>query len=221
MTFADKVIRFNESLQLDVLLPEGIEVMNPFANSEVTDLSNDFYKKYYDDHQPRKLILGINPGRLGAGVTGIPFTDPVKLEELCGINNTFKKVTEPSAGFVYDFIDAMGGPNAFYARFFINSVSPLIFIKDKKNYNYYDSRDLEQILETFIVDSLRGILKMGINTENCYCLGNGKNFKYLKKLNNKYQFFETIVPLPHPRWVVQYRRKQYDEFVSHFYEVLS
>jgi len=49
--------------------------MNPFReNPEALIVSGKFYKKYYNDNNPRFLILGINPGRFGAGVTGIPFT---------------------------------------------------------------------------------------------------------------------------------------------------
>ena len=43
------------------------------------------------------LILAINPGRLGAGVTNIAFTDPVHLERDCGIANDFPKREELSA----------------------------------------------------------------------------------------------------------------------------
>lgn len=221
MNFAENVIRFNENLYLDLNLPEGIEVMNPFRAGQVKILADQFYNKYYNDQNSRKLILGINPGRLGAGVTGIPFTDPVKLEQQCKIPNTLKKVTEPSAGFVYDAINVLGGPLHFYSRYFINSVSPLGFVKDGKNYNYYDSRELEQIIEPFIVESLKEILSFGIETEKCFCLGNGKNFSYLKKLNDRLGFFDQVVPLPHPRWIVQYRRKQYNEFIRHFEKELG
>ncbi len=39
----------------------------------------------------RYLILGINPGRFGGGITGIPFTDPIRLQNICGIENDFQK----------------------------------------------------------------------------------------------------------------------------------
>lgn len=39
-------------------------------------------------------ILGINPGRFGAGTTGIAFIDPIRLENECGINNSFPKKVE-------------------------------------------------------------------------------------------------------------------------------
>ena len=41
-----------------------------------------------------------------------------------------------------------------------------------------------------------------------------KNFKYLSALNNKHHFFKTIVPLSHPRFIMQYRRKQKKEFID-------
>lgn len=195
--------------------------MNPFENSVTRELASKFYKKYYGDNKSRKLILGINPGRLGAGVTGIPFTDPVKLQSLCGIPNDIKKVTEPSAGFIYDMIQAFGGVREFYSEYFINSVSPLGFLKDGVNYNYYDAKDLEEAIEPFVLDSLNKILNFKIDTESCYCLGNGKNYKYLLKLNKNYKLFEKVVPLPHPRWIVQYRRKRYDEFIQVYLKELG
>ena len=30
-----------------------------------------FLQKYYDDTRPRQLMFGINPGRHGAGITGV------------------------------------------------------------------------------------------------------------------------------------------------------
>ncbi|MFI5224347.1 MAG: DUF4918 domain-containing protein, partial [Nitrospirales bacterium] len=66
------------------------------------------------------LILGINPGRLGAGLTGIPFTDPLKLQNICGIENTLPKKAELSADFIYTMISAFGGPEAFYKKFYFS-----------------------------------------------------------------------------------------------------
>ena len=34
-------------------------------------------------------------------------------------------------------------------------------------------------------------------------------------------FFERILPLPHPRWVMQYRRKRKEEFVGQYLGVLG
>ncbi len=221
MTLADQIIRFNHSLKLTIPLPEGISVMNPFENKSVDEISSSFYQKFYDDTKPRKLILGINPGRFGGGVTGIPFTDPVKLQENCGINNNLKKITEPSAGFIYDMIDAFGGTDQFYSIYLIHAVCPLGFTKNGINYNYYDSKILERELKPFIIDSLNKIISFGVETDYCYCLGNGKNYKSLRNLNETYAFFKSLVPLPHPRWIVQYRRKHYDSYIREFVAQLS
>lgn len=73
MTFADKVLAFNRQLAFHDPLPSGIRMMNPFReNKEVDATAKAFYKKYYNDHHKRHLILGINPGRFGGGAQSIP-----------------------------------------------------------------------------------------------------------------------------------------------------
>ena len=85
-TFADKVIDFNSSLNYNGDLPEGFKIMNPYLdNPETMDVMQQFYNKYYSDFKQRKFIIGINPSRNGAGITGIPFTDTKRLESVCGI----------------------------------------------------------------------------------------------------------------------------------------
>lgn len=83
-TFADRVIEFNQELNFAGSLPPGIRIMNPFReNTEALRISSEFYRKYYSDNNPRHIILGINPGRFGSGVTGVPFTDTKRLESEC------------------------------------------------------------------------------------------------------------------------------------------
>lgn len=109
-----------------------------------------FYLKYYGSSEARTFLFGINPGRFGAGVTGVPFTDPVRLVQDCGIENAFEKRQELSAQFVWSFIRAYGGPEAFCSDFYITSLSPLGFIKAGKNINYYDDRQLIKAVEPFM-----------------------------------------------------------------------
>ena len=47
------------------------------------------------------------------------------------------------------------------------------------------------------------------------------SYKYFKNLNDREKFFEEIIPLPHPRWVMQYKRKRKDEFVITFVEAFQ
>ena len=108
MTFADKLLTFHKDLKPYTKLPKGVEVLFPFDNTETWAVMTAFFKKYFDDEKQRTLIFGINPGRFGAGITGTPFTDPKKLEEICGIPNNFKKRFELSADFVYEYINGFG-----------------------------------------------------------------------------------------------------------------
>jgi hypothetical protein len=91
MALAKKILSFLKNLDLEVELPPGVEVMNPFRDEVTFDLCKKFYGKYYSDNKPRCLILGINPGRFGGGVTGIPFTDPIRLQTSCGLENNLQK----------------------------------------------------------------------------------------------------------------------------------
>ena len=210
---ADKILAFYKSLQPKFLLSEGVMIMNPFDSAYAWTVTTSFYTKYYNDNLPRKMIFGINPGRFGGGVTGIPFTDPVRLEENCGIENSFKKQAELSSIFIYKMIDAYGGPELFYKDFFITALSPLGFIKNGINLNYYDDKQLLVDSRAFIVDCIVAQKEI-FPSELCYCLGEGTNYKIFKKMNSEEKFFTNIIPLPHPRWIMQYRRKRMDEFVQ-------
>lgn len=221
MTFADNILSFYKELGISATLPKGVIVLNPYHNNDAFFYCEKFYKKYYDDLKHRTMIFGINPGRYGGGVTGVPFTDPVKLEKYCDIPNTFQKKSELSADFVYTMIESFGGAEKFYGRFYISAVSPLGFTMDGRNLNYYDSKELQTALKPFIIASVQKQLEFGIHREVCYCLGEGDNFKYLSKLNTEFQFFRKVIPLAHPRFIMQYRRKKIMEYVNDYKEKLS
>jgi len=216
MFFSDHILDFFQHLEIKTTLPESVEVLNPYKDKDVFELCRQFYKKYYNDNAERTLILGINPGRLGGGLTGIPFTDPLKLEKYCGIANSLQRKAELSADFIYQVITEYGGPESFYSKFYFSSVSPLGFTMNGKNLNYYDIRELETTLRTFVVESITKTLKFGINTSVCYCLGEGKNFKFLNRLNDEQKFFNEIIPLPHPRFIMQYRRKGLPQYIGEY-----
>jgi hypothetical protein len=63
-------------------------------------------------------------------------------------------------------------------------------------------------------------MALGFNTEKCICIGGEKNFKFLSSLNNEYKWFSEIIPLPHPRFILQYRRKQKDKFIHQYLSAL-
>lgn len=216
MTFADQILNFYKSLEISLPLPEGVVVLNPYREAESFLYCSQFYEKYYSDNFERTLILGINPGRHGGGVTGVPFTDPAKLVQYCGIPNPFNKKPELSADFIYAMIAEYGGPGNFYQKFYISAVSPLGFTKGGTNLNYYDIKELQVVIKDFIIDSLTHQLSFGINRSVCYCLGEGENFKFLTRLNDEKKFFKKIIPLAHPRFIMQYRRKKVSDYVKDY-----
>lgn len=223
MTFAEKAISFFNGLEFKGRLPEGIHIMNPFReNQYVLPLVKSFFLKFYNDGYPRHLILGINPGRFGAGSTGIPFTDTIRLAEKCGLTIQGIRTFEPSSAFIYEMIDAYGGVEIFYSRFYISAISPLGFTKGGKNkqvnYNYYDSRQLTEAVSGFMKESLEKQLEFGIVRDVCFCLGTGKNYKYLQELNERHGYFGKIVPLEHPRFIMQYKSKQKQLYISKYVE---
>jgi len=221
MTFAEKTLLFYKQLAPEKELPKDIEILNPYTRNETLAACETFYNKYYNDHKNRRIIFGINPGRFGAGVTGIPFTDPVHLEKSCDIPNSFDKKPELSSQFIYLLIEKMGGVVPFYQHYFLGAVSPLGFVKNGKNFNYYDDRLLEKSLKPFILKSVVHQVALGIQTDKCFCLGNGKNFTYLQRLNDELKIFGEVIPLPHPRWVMQYRRKQLQYYLDDISRKLS
>jgi hypothetical protein len=224
MTFADKVIAFNKELNFPktVQLPKNIAIINPFSNKdhgeETIKLSTEFYKKYFSDNKKRHLILGVNPGKNGAGVTGIPFTSPQNLKESCNIFCE-QNHHEVSGAFIYRMIKQYGTIEEFYSKFFISNISPLGFIKKNENgrelnRNYYDYVDLMVSTTPFIIETLKKQIDFGIYTDKVFCLGNGDNYKYLYNLNKEYGLFDQVIPLPHPRYIAQYKKKLEPEYID-------
>ena len=109
--------------------------------------ASDFIVNFIVMQSIATFILGINPGRHGAGVTGIPFTDSKCLQQHCGIDPGTLQTREVSAEFMYEMITAYGGSAAFYSDFYINSPCPLGLLRQNGkgnwvNCNYYDSASL-------------------------------------------------------------------------------
>lgn len=222
MTFGEKVIDYFDALRFDLLLPNGVEAMNPYLQPETMDAVRKYYTKYYSDDNARTFIVGINPGRNGAGKTGIAFTDTIRLEGNCQIAHSIKPTTELSSEYVYSVIDAMGGPEVFFSKYYLTAVSPIGFTQHGKNYNYYDSPAMVKATFGYMKEQFEHQIAFGANRKMAICLGAGKNFKYLTEINDLLgKPFERIVPVNHPRFVMQYRRKQLEQEITILTQVLS
>jgi hypothetical protein len=220
MNFAANILSFIKHLDFPFALPPDVDVMIPFSAPDTSRACKLFYKKFYSDQLQRRMIIGINPGRFGGGVTGIPFTDPIRLQNDCGIPNEWAKKQELSSLYIYEMIKAFGGVTDFYRQFYITAVSPLGFTQHGKNLNYYDNKLLQDSIKPFVIDCLNKQLAFGIDRKKAFCLGDGKNFSYLVKLNAEQHFFEAIVPLPHPRFIMQYRLKKKQEYIDRYLQAL-
>ena len=220
-------VDWNASLRL----PENISMMNPYrVSKDVTakshpavpaalQISRTFYEKFYADMDERILILGINPGRHGAGLTGIPFTDSERLLDVCEIDPMGIKTYEMSSVYIYQLIRHMAGAESFYRKFYINSPLPLGLLVNKPNgksvnANYFDSHPLLRSVSPLINASMNSFKQMHISRSVVFVLGNSKNYRFVSEWNEKQCYFDKVVPLLHPRYVMQYKSKQKHEIIQ-------
>ena len=219
--FGERVVEFNSNLQYDGNLPEGFRVMNPFLdNPETMDVMKQFYNKYYNDNNQRRFIIGINPGRHGAGTTGVPFTDTKRLSAICGIEMKSAYTHEVSSVFVYDMIEQYGGAARFFSDFYINSPFPLAIIRKQKNgnwtnANYYDDKALFEMVEGYMLESLQKHIDLGLDCSEVFVWGK-KNADFINKLNKKGKFFDRITVLEHPRYIQQYKSKEKQLYIDKY-----
>lgn len=219
-TFADQVIEFNENLTYSGNLPDGFEVLNPYLdNPETMQVMQKFYYKYYNDSNKRKFIIGINPSRHGAGITGIPFTDTKRLESVCDIKMKSAHTHEVSSVFMYDMIADYGGPDLFYKDIYINSPFPLAIVRKTKNgwlnANYYDDKELFKDVKNFMINSLKKHISLNLDTSEVFVLGK-KNAEFISKLNKEAKLFDAMVVLEHPRYIQQYKSKEKQLFIDKY-----
>lgn len=224
-TFADRIIHYNQQLTYLGELLEGFKVLNPYRhNPETLTVMQQFYNKYYNDNQLRTFIIGINPSRHGAGVTGVPFTDTKRLKSACGIEMKSAHTHEISSVFMYDMIAAFGGVNRFYEQFYINSPFPLAIIRQAKsgqwlNANYYDDASLFQAVKPFMVSTLKKHFDLGLLTSHVIILGK-KNADFIEKINKEEKLFDKMTVVEHPRYIQQYKSKEKELYIDKYIRAL-
>lgn len=217
---ADKIIEFNKNLSYNGKLPEDFQVLNPYLdNPETLVVMESFYHKFYNDSHQRKFLIGINPSRHGAGVTGVPFTDTKRLESACGITMTSARTHEVSSVFVYDMIAEYGGVEAFYKDIYINSPFPLAIVRKSKgswiNANYYDDKALFNDVKDFMIDSLKKHISLNLDISEVFIMGK-KNADFISKLNQEADLFKKMIVLEHPRYIQQYKSKEKQLYIDKY-----
>ncbi|WP_020619266.1 uracil-DNA glycosylase family protein [Paenibacillus daejeonensis] len=145
----DLHLNFLESLQerqdiMGRMEQEKISVLNGFTQQAAT--VREFYRRFYGmSTKPRIVLCGINPGRNGAGKTGVPFLDFLSLSKMLpGISS---KDRESSAQFIYEVIQTIGRER-FFNHVYLTNISWFGFVqkadRTTKNLNYYGLPAIEQ-----------------------------------------------------------------------------
>jgi hypothetical protein len=220
ITFAEKAIIYFTSINQPKKLPRGIKIINPYNSQKVKGVVKEFFSKFYNDGSERLFVIGINPGRFGGALTGISFTDPVALREKCGIENELGTRKELSSIFIYKVVDRFGGVDKFFSKVFLSALYPLAIIKNGKNFNYYDEKDLFMSLKKEIVKSVSIQIGLGAERKKAIILGK-KNAECFLPINKEYGFFKKIIVLEHPRYIMQYKLKSVESYINNYTSVLK
>ncbi|WP_409305568.1 uracil-DNA glycosylase family protein [Peribacillus sp. SCS-155] len=131
MNFYNSLARENSWIVEELKL-EGVSLLTGFVKK--VNLVHKFYSAYYKEERERIVLCGINPGRLGAGKTGVPFIDFASLSYLLpGIDTAD---SELSATFIFSIINKLGY-GVFFNKVYLTNISWFGFSKEGRNYNYY------------------------------------------------------------------------------------
>ena len=127
----------------------NIGIIDDFIDNKIN--IENFYKNYITKNQPKTFLVGINPGKNGAGKTGIPFIDYNSLSKI--IKNVDKNESEKSSKFIFEIIEHFG-IDKFYKHIHLTNICPLGFydLKTKRNINYntLPTHIAQYLLENFI-----------------------------------------------------------------------
>jgi uracil-DNA glycosylase len=186
--------KFYENMQSDLEIRETLErekitVLDGFHKNY--KLVSRYYKTVYSNQKARVVLCGINPGRNGAGKTGIPFLDFDSVSQL--ISNIDRRDKELSAQFIKSIIDELGS-EAYYKGVYMTNISWYGFVKNNKNLNYYD---LPESLQTIFTDSF--IEEMDIVEPKVIVPLSQRVEKTLKQMKKEGKLQYLIASrLPHP-----------------------
>ena len=136
-TIVDRKLEFHRDITRgrrrwigELLRREGISILPGFI--ERIALVRAFFNRYYGAPGPRVVLCGINPGRLGAGRTGLPFLDFDALGKL--LPGCRERGRERSARFVAEVIGHFGA-RRFFDGVYLTNLSWFGFEREGRNVN--------------------------------------------------------------------------------------
>lgn len=219
-TFAEFVERFLTTISIPDRLPRSIEVLQPYSDTEVRRILHEMCLRYYASASTRTGVWGINPGRFGAGLTGLAFTDPWAVQHELGITTSLSGRREMSAEFVSMVIAAYGGPDSFYSDVYMSALSPLGFIREGVNINFYDDAALEKMMRPHIIGWMNDVFAHAVRRDVTILLGSGKLRTFMERSVKEAIGVSEVIYLDHPRYIMQYRRREIEQYIQLYVDTI-
>jgi hypothetical protein len=72
-----------------------------------------------------------------------------------------------------------------------------------------------------MIESITRLIQLGIKTDTAFVLGAGKNEKFLNKVNSEHHFFNNLVALEHPRYIMQYKSRFRHQYIDKYLAAFS
>ena len=133
----------------EVLKSNNIGILSKFLDNKNNII--EFHKRYVQPNSPKIVMCGINPGRRGAGITGIPFIDTNSLSEM--LPDISNPKSEKSAKFFFSIIKEFG-INEFSRNIHVTNMSWFGFYSLDKgtnvNYNYLPIEIQNVLVDKFV-----------------------------------------------------------------------
>ena len=119
-TLVDNYINFSRTFvenHKEELANNNISILTDFLDNEF--YIREFYKEFVEPNTPKIVLCGINPGRKGAGKTGVSFLDFRSLSKI--LPELKKDDFEKSGSFIYSVIEEFGCHN-FYENIYVTNI---------------------------------------------------------------------------------------------------
>ena len=222
--FFEKILDNHQKFYKEITVGENKHIIESLSRGSISlldgfieniDIVNEFYKIVYQKNNVNRIVLcGINPGRNGAGKTGVPFIDNLSLSKI--LSKIEERDSEPSAQFVWSVISKFNNFNEFFDSVYLTNISWLGFTKNGNNYQYYE---LENELR---VEFIKGFVQE-MNIVKPYAIiplsiDVNKDINILKNKYNKN--WNVINRLNHPSWC-SFNTERANEWCNRYYEEIK
>jgi uracil-DNA glycosylase len=193
----------------EILKRKFIGILSEFLDNKNNII--EFHKKFVQPNSPKIVMCGINPGRRGAGITGIPFIDTNSLSKM--LPDISNPKSEKSAKFFFSIIEEFG-INEFYRNIHVTNMSWFGFYKldNGTNVNY---NSLPTDIQNVLIDKFVEEMDL-INPDVILPIGDIVNWELLYNLKLKNRLYAEIGPrLYHPAYRLV-DRKTYIETLTKY-----